>query len=328
MKLLVVGCGSIGKRHIRNLRSIRCADILAHDVKKERLEEVKGYGIETFDNFDEALKQEIDAVLVCTPPIFHQQQALMALQKGCHVFIEKPISHALEGLDQLISIAEKERLVTMVGFNLRFDKGLGIVKKLLGQEAVGKIITTICVVGQYLPDQHPWEDYRHGYAANRSLGGGIILDGMHELDYTSWFLGDIKEVCCFGGKLSSLKMDTEDIAAYLLKFKNDAIGVIEMDYVKRVYERTCELIGEEGTIRWDFKEHFVKYFSVEKKEWTTFRYDKGYDINKMYLDEMRCFVNCIKGKESPPVNAADGKRVLEVALAAKESIKTKKVVTV
>jgi predicted dehydrogenase len=100
---------------------------------------------------------------------------------------------------------------------------------------------------------------------------------------------------------------------------------MEMDYVKRAYERTCELIGEKGTIKWDFKEHAVKCFSVEKKEWTTFSYDAGYDINEMYVEELKCFINCIKGKETPPVGALEGQKVLKVALAAKESLKEKKV---
>lgn len=326
MRFLIVGCGSIGKRHIRNLKSIGCTDILAFDVKEERLREVGDLGALTFTDLDKALDQNVDAVLVCSPPIFHLQNTLKAVQKGCHVFIEKPIAHTLDGLDQLISLAKEKHLVTMVGFNLRFDKGLLIVKKLLDEGAIGKVITSINIAGQYLPDQHPWEDYRHGYAANQSLGGGVILDGMHELDFISWFLGDIKEICCFGGKLSDLEMNTEDTAAFLLKFSNNAVGIMEMDYVKRAYERTCELIGENGTIKWDFKEHVVKCFSAEKKEWTTYSYDAGYDLNEMYVEELKCFINCIKENESPPVDALEGQKVLKVALAAKESLKEKKVI--
>jgi len=336
MRFLVVGCGSIGKRHIRNLRSLGHEDVLAHDVKKERLEEVEKYHVKTFASLDRAFDRKIDAVLVCTPTSLHLQPALLAVENGCHVFIEKPISHTLDGLDKLIDIAEKKRLVTMVGFNLRFEKGLKRVKKLLDKNAVGRITTAICVAGQYLPDQHPWEDYRHGYAANKSLGGGIILDGIHELDYISWFLGDVKEVFCFADKLSGLDMDTEDTTAILLRFENSAIGVIQMDYVKRTYERTCEIIGEEGIIKWDFKKHIVKQFSAKIKEWKTNQYCKECNtnimyadkmINQMYVDEIKWFIECINGKRSPPVDATSGKKVLEIALAAKESARTKKVVT-
>ena len=324
IKILVIGCGSIGERHIRNLKSLGYKDIIAYDVKKERLKEVEEYNVTTFGNLDEALNQKIDAVLVCTPSSLHLQPALLAVENGCHVFIEKPISHNLNGLDELIDFAEEKRLVTMVGFNMRFEKGLKLVKKLLDEKAVGKVTTAICIAGQYLPDQHPWEDYRRGYAANKSLGGGVILDGIHELDYLSWFLGDIKEIVCFADKLSSLEMDTEDTAAILLRFENSAIGIIQMDYVKRTYERTCEIIGEEGIIKWDFKEHTVKLFSAKTKEWKTIQDDKEYDINKMYVDEMKWFIDCINGKGSPSVDAVSGKRILEVALTAKESANTKK----
>ena len=325
MKFLIIGCGSIGKRHIRNLKSLGYKNILAYDVKKDRLEEVKECNVKTYNDLNEAFNQNIDVVLVCTPPAFHLQHALLALKNDCHVFIEKPISHDLEGLDELISIAEEKRLVTMIGFNLRFEKGLKLVKKILEEKAVGKVTTAICIAGQYLPDQHPWEDYRYGYAANKSLGGGIILDGIHELDYISWFLGNIKEVFCFADKLSSLDMDAEDTSAILLKFENNAIGIIQMDYVKRTYERTCEIIGENGIIKWNFGKHTVKLFSAKTKEWKTIQDDKEYDINKMYVDEIKFFIDCIKGKKKPPVNAMKGKKILEVALATKESSGTKKV---
>ena len=216
---------------------------------------------------------------------------------------------------------------TTVSFNLRGERWLRLVKKLLDEKAVGRVTTAICIAGQYLPDQHPWEDYRHGYAANTSLGGGVILDGIHELDYLSWFLGDINELFCFADKLSGLEMDTEDTAAILLRFEKNAIGVIQMDYVKRTYERTCEIVGEEGIIKWDFKEHTVKLFSAETKDWKTIQDDKEYDINKMYVDEMDWFIDCINGKVTPPVDAVSGKRILEVALAAKESANTKEVIT-
>lgn len=327
MKFLVVGCGSIGKRHIRNLRSLGHKDILACDIKKERLDEVKKYKVKTFDNLDNALKQKVDAVLICTPSSLHLQPSLLALEKGCHLFIEKPISHTLNGLNEAIAISEERRLVTMVGFNLRFEKGLKTLKKLLDQNVVGKVTTAICIAGQYLPDQHPWEDYRYGYAANKSLGGGVILDGIHEMDYLSWFLGDVKEIVCFADKLSTLEMDTEDSTAVLLRFEKGEIGVIQMDYVKRAYERTCEIIGEEGIMKWDFKEHTVKLFSAKTKEWKTIQYDRKYDINQMYVDEMKFFVECVKGKEKPPVDALKGKKILEVALAAKESVNTKRVVS-
>jgi predicted dehydrogenase len=325
MKFLVIGCGSIGKRHIRNLKSLGYNDIIAYDVKKERLKEVEEYNVTTFDILDDAFNQKIDAVLVCTPSSLHLQPALLAVEHGSHVFIEKPISHNLDGLDELIDIAEEKGLVTMVGFNMRFEQGLRTMKKLLDEKAIGKVTSAICIVGQYLPDQHPWEDYRHGYAANKSLGGGVILDGIHELDYISWFFGDINELFCFADKLSSLEMDTEDTAAILLRFENNTMVVIQMDYVKRTYERTCEIIGEEGILKWDFEEHTVKMFSAKTKDWETIQDDKEYDINKMYVDEMDCFIGCINGKMTPPVDAVSGKRILEVALAAKESANTKKV---
>jgi len=327
LKFLVVGCGSIGERHIRNLKQMKVVEIVACDTRKDRCLEIKRkYCLnETFQDYREALRQEIHSVLVCTPNAFHVPVALDAVRQGCHVFIEKPLSHNLDGVAELLRTSDENRLVVSVGFNLRYHPNLNKMKKLLEAKAIGKVICARVEVGQYLPDWHPWEEYKKGGSAQNKLGGGIILDATHELDYITWLLGDVQEIFCFADKLSNLEIDTEDTAEILLKFDSGIFANIHMDYIQRSYSRSCKIIGDEGTLIWDFSKNLVKCYRAEVQGWEIYGQEK-FDYNDTYLNEMRHFIRCTTGNEKPAVDGKQGKKILEIALAAKKSAKTGKVI--
>lgn len=327
MKFLVVGCGSIGQRHIRNLRELGEKEIIGCDIDQDKLSEIEQkYGVmETFIDFKQALKKKPEAVLVCTSNVSHVPTALTAVENNCHVFVEKPLSHNLDGVDKLIERASEKGVVLMVGFNLRFHPNLLRIKDLLDERSIGKVICARAEIGQYLPEWHPWEDYRKSYSAQKALGGGIVLDAVHELDYIRWFLGEVREVFCLAGKLSNLEIDTEDIAEVLLRFKNETIAEVHMDYIQRSYSRSCQIIGDKGTILWDFNKSTVKLYSIENKQWQNF-VERNFDFNRTYLNEIRHFIKCIRDGEKPPVDGKEGKRVLEMALAAKRSAETNEVI--
>ncbi|HEX2385604.1 MAG TPA: aminotransferase class III-fold pyridoxal phosphate-dependent enzyme, partial [Candidatus Binatia bacterium] len=188
------------------------------------------------------------------------------------------------------------------------------------------VLSARAAFGQYLPDWHPYEDYRAGYSARRDLGGGIILDAIHEVDFLRWLAGEMQSVACFSGRLSSLEIDTEDTAALLLRFANGAIGEIHLDYVQRAYSRSAEIIGEKGTIRWDYALRAVRWYSAEDRRWRAFNDPETWEPNDMYLDEMRHFLRCLDGAETPALDLINAKRVLEIALAAKAAAENRRVV--
>lgn len=322
MKILVVGCGSIGERHIRNLKTLSVDKIIACDTNPERLALIKDkYDIqETYTELQEAMGKGIDAVLVCTPPSTHIPIALEAVDCKAHVFIEKPISNSLDGVDDLIKSAAKNGLIICVGYNFRFHQGLKLVRDKVEREEIGKILYARAEFGQYLPDWRPWQDYRKSYTAKKGLGGGIILDGSHEIDYMRWLLGEIEQIFCFAEKISDLEVETEDVAEILLKFKSGAMGEIHLDFVRPDYSRTCELIGEEGIITWNFSEKFVRIYSSKTKKWDIFNINV--DTNDMYINEMRNFINSVYGVEKLLIDGNEGKETLQLALAAKESAKS------
>ena len=330
LKFLVVGSGSIGTRHIRNLINLGVTNIAVCDSNQDQLTKVQDtYKIkEAYTDLSEALKQGADAVVVCTPTATHLSVAIEAAKKSCHVFIEKPLSDTMELVDELIEKIGENKKVLMIGFNFRFHPCMQKMKGLLLEGKIGKIISARAQIGQYLPDWRPTKDYRTSYSAQKALGGGIILDAIHELDYIRWFMGEVSEVFCYADKLSNLELDTEDTAEMLLRFNSKAIGNIHMDYVQRTYNRQCEIIGDQGTITWNFNDNIVRLYSAETGQWQLFNINDGkkFDFNETYLEEMACFLDCIKGTSEPPVDGVEGKRIQQVAIAAKTSAETGQVV--
>jgi predicted dehydrogenase len=321
LSFLVIGCGSIGRRHIGNLIALNNKRILAFDVRTDRRKEVESlFSIKTLKNLDDAWEHRPNAAIITAPTSMHIPLALQAAKHGCHLFIEKPLADKSEGLNWFLKVVKTRNLVTLVGCNMRFNPGLIKVKQLVEEKAIGRVIAARVEVGYYLPNWHPWEDYRHTYSARRDLGGGIILDAIHELDYIQWMLGEVKQVACFSG--------TEDTAAILLRFASGAIGEVHMDYVQRDYSRTCHVIGDEGTIRWDYTSGKVYWYSVTSSKWQVFCNPSGWNSNQMYLDEMQHFLKCLAGDERPLVDVFEATQVLKIGLAAKSSAKRERIIRV
>src|SRR5205085_2037070 len=234
--------------------------------------------------------------LICTPTHLHVSGALAAARAGCHLFIEKPLGHSLECVDVLLEEIARRRLRTLVGCNFRFHPAMRELKRLVGDGVAGRLVSARAQFGQYLPDWHPWEDYRQGYSARREMGGGIVLDRVHELDYLRWLMGNVKEVCALTGRLSNLEIDSEDTAEILLRFESGAFGSVHMDYVRRDYDCRLEIIGEEGTLQWSYENHAVSWFTGRGRAWRRTEWP-DYDPNDMYLEQMRHFLAVVEGNE-------------------------------
>ena len=318
-RALVVGCGSIGRRHARNLKSLGVRYLGLCDTSSETLkqcrEELSG---EIFDDYSEALRKfKPDIVLICTPPVYHVEEALAALQAQAHVFIEKPLSHESSGIQALIAEARRHDRNVQIGYNLRFHPGLKILKELIDSGKIGRVLWLSAEVGQYLPDWRPWQHYRESYSARHELGGGIILDGSHELDYICWLLGRPTEVTCRAEHLSSLDVDVEDSAWIYLSFPERRRAELHLDFVQRTYTRTCKVVGEAGTALWDFNVQEVRWFSAERSGWNSIPYQ--FEANDMYLAELVHFLESLGSRTGPMIDLEQGRDVIRVVEAAKKS---------
>jgi len=321
MRIAVVGCGSIGRRHIRNLivLGVQNKDIIGCDADPERLSIARAEnGITGFSRFPDVLAARPDAVVIGTPPSLHVPLALEAARTGCHLFIEKPLSNSFDQVADLLEEVERKQLITLIGTNFKFHPSFVKMKKILESGVLGRMLSARCQFGQYLPDWHPWEDYRKTYSARRELGGGILFDS-HEFDYMSWFMGDIKEIFCMAGKLSDLEIDTEDTAEVILRFSSGTIGEIHLDYTQRRYQRNYEFFGEQGTLKWDFNDREVRLYKAKEGMWEVFQEQSGYDLNMMYVEEMKHFLDCVRNGKQTVMDIHSGVKILQAILAAKES---------
>lgn len=320
---IVFGCGSIGKRHLANLQRLGAKNIIAYDPVESRREEIRQrFGCLVYADPVEAISKRPDVALICTPTRYHTENALFAVRHGCDVFIEKPVADAPDEVSILSEEIDGRGLSSLVGCNFRFHPALQRVKSLIDQNSIGRIISIRAQFGQYLPDWHPWEDYRNGYSARKELGGGVILDRIHELDYVCWLLGDVHSVTALVGHISSLEINTEDTAEILLKFKSGAFGSIHLDYVRRTYDCSLEVVGEEGTVQWCYQSHEVRWYSAKNGQWQSCKWP-NYEGNQMYLDEMDHFFSVIEGKSSSMQDILAGLRVLKIACAIRKAAATR-----
>jgi len=314
---VVVGSGSIGRRHMKNLRELGVQFITAVDPDVERLKPaVDEIGVIASTDLQAALSKRPTVALICTPPSLHISQSIMAIQSGAHVFVEKPIANDLHSIDQLIATAAEKKRIVQVGYNLRFIPALQTLKALIGHRDLGRVLWARFEFGQYLPDWRPWQDYRQSYTARKELGGGIILDASHEIDLALWLLGNPTDLCCLAGKTSSLEMDVEDTATMLLRFASGAQADIHVDCIQREYSRGLKIAFERGTATWSWPENTLRVFDVDKGEK---EYPPGtYMANQMYVEEIKQFLTLVVNN-GVGNSLKEGREVTRVALAALKS---------
>jgi predicted dehydrogenase len=342
MKTLIMGLGGIGQRHLRNLRTLLGdgTEIIAYDPRPNppvltdnlKIEEgaslEKKYNLTIFQDLEQALAQKPQVAFICNPTSLHIPAALQAAQAGCALFIEKPVSHNLEHVEELINLVETRGQMAAVGYQMRFHPCLQHLHACLKTKTVGRILSVRAEVGEYMPGWHTYEDYRNIYASRQDLGGGVILSQIHEFDYLSWLFGLPRSVYTRGGHLSSLEIDVEDTADTLMEFVWDGCPLpvsLHQDYIQRPLSRFCEVFGENGKIRMDLRALTVDVFDGAGNLTDASSFE-GFQRNQLFLDELSCFLEGVQGKPSASVSLREGVQSLRMALAAKESLATGKVI--
>lgn len=324
--ILITGFGSIGRRHMRNLRALDVTDITVYRTGKSTLDTDELGDVRVVYDLDQALAQQPAATVIANPTALHIPTALAAARAGSHLFFEKPISHTRDGLDELRRIVDDKRLVVFVGFQFRFHPGLRQVKHWLEAGAVGRVVHVQAHWAEHLPNWHPWEDYRTSYAARRDLGGGVLLTLCHPFDYLRWLFGDVAHV--FASTSSrGLDLEAEDTADVHLQFVSGVMGHVHVDYVARPGGHWLEITGTEGSIRWDNADGVAYLYRAAAESWESVAPPAEFERNTMFLDEMRHFLACVAGGDQPLCSLDDGIQALEIILAAHESSHARAVVS-
>ena len=339
MKFLIAGLGSIGRRHFRNLIALGERDIVLLRTRKATLpeDELAGYPVET--NLQEALqKHKPDAVIVANPTSMHLDVAIPAAEAGCAILLEKPVSHSLEWLDVLHEMTQKSGSRILVGFQFRYHPTLNKAREIIQSNMLGQVFTAHAHWGEYLPQWHPWEDYRQSYAARADLGGGVIVTLTHPLDYLRYLLGEVESLWSFNGHSSPLEIDVEDVAEIGLKFTRGTVGGVHVNYFQRPPVHRLEIAGMNGTLRWDNADGILHFHRVSAPFGSysdqpptpvieSFPPPEGFERNQLFLAQTRHFIEVVRGEKEPVCTLADGVMALHLALAAYQSQQTGQRVT-
>jgi predicted dehydrogenase len=339
MKFLIAGLGSIGRRHFRNLIALGEKDIVLLRTRKATLpdDELAGYPVET--DLGEALKKhKPDAVIVGNPTSMHLDVAIPAAEAGCHILLEKPVSHSLDRLDVLQKAAEQSGSKILVGFQFRYHPTLNKARELIQSGTLGRVFTAHAHWGEYLPQWHPWEDYRQSYAARADLGGGVIVTLTHPLDYLRYLLGDVESLWSFNGHISPLQVDVEDAAEIGLKFASGAVGGVHVNYFQRPPVHRLEIAGSNGTLRWDNADGILHFHRMSTPFGSysdqppaplveSFPPPEGFERNQLFIAQTRHFIEMLHGEKEPVCTLEDGIMALRLALAAYQSQETGQRVT-
>lgn len=318
MKFLIAGFGSIGRRHFRNLQALGERDILFYRTGRSQLDdaETKGYVVET--DLTTALAHKPDAVIVANPTALHLDVAIPAAQAGCHILLEKPISHSLDRLDELQSAVQKSGSRVLVGFQMRFHPGLQKTAELISSGVLGKPLSARAHWGEYLPNWHPWEDYRNSYSARGDLGGGVVLTLCHPFDYLRWLLGEVNAVWASTQISGELAIEVEDQAEVGLQFAGGALASVHLDYLQRPGAHWLQVVCADGVLDWDAETSILRVSRTEGRG-QEFAPPAGFERNDLFLAQTRHFIEVARGAAQPQCTLDDGRKALEIALAVHQS---------
>jgi predicted dehydrogenase len=321
-RILIVGHGSIGQRHLRIARGL-LPDAFICVLRHQRCESVPEYANDCVSSLEEALAFAPQLAVIANPATLHLQIARPLAKAGVHLLVEKPLSAVLEGLEEFLATCKERSLVLMTAYNLRFSPSLQEYRRLIQSGIVGKIISVRCEIGQYLPSWRPESDYRNSVSATHKLGGGVMLELSHEIDYLRWIFGEVEWINATLAKLSNLEIDVEDTAHLVLGFQVDLdgrrlIANLNMDFVRQDTTRQCIAIGEQGSLRWNGVTGTVELFPAGGSAWQLL-FSHLPVRDETYMHEWQHFLECIRQRSSPLINGEDGYAALRIIEAARQS---------
>jgi predicted dehydrogenase len=316
-KIALIGLGSIGRRHLRLIKEIR-PDI---DVTLVR----SGFGQawpeeklanRVVKNVEEVISEHVQAAIISSPSTEHLRQADELVLAGVHLLVEKPLSHSLDNVINLLEKVESQGIVGLVGYIFHYDPAAQKFYEILQSHALGELLHARVECGSYLPDWRPEQDYRKTVSAASQKGGGVLLELSHELDYIRWFLGDIHSVQASLFNSGYLEIEVEESADLILTNKRGIPISMHLDFNRRHPSRFCSIQGTKGQLIWNVLEKKVMWQSVNgNPEVESFDIERDY----MYREQLYHFLDCIENGTKPAVGFNDGVVVLRLVDAARQS---------
>jgi len=326
-RVLIVGLGSIGKRHVRIVRELFPKiniTVLRHNQCDEN-----NTGVDScVTTIEDAIDRKPQVAIIANPATMHLEVAMQLAKNNIHLLIEKPIAISSQGVQELINLCEQKQLVLMTAYNLRFMPSLMELQKQLQKNKIGRIFSIKSEVGQNLPSWRPDQDYRKSVSAQKKLGGGVLSELSHEIDYISWIFGPIEWVKSHISKVSNLEVDVEDNANIILgfggKLDKEFSATLNMDFIRQDITRMCTVIGDLGTLRWNGVLGTLHLYTEETHKWKLL-FSSLTERDYTYKEEFKHFISSIESKKTTLISGTDGLNVILAIEAIHRSNSTGKI---
>jgi predicted dehydrogenase len=316
VRALVVGYGSVGRRHVDNLRACGAKELVVQRPSGASQPQATE-GLRFVSTLAEGLACKPDLAVIASPSSAHAEALEFLLHDGVPCYVEKPPVTSAAAADRVaMALAAADGLVTITGCNLRFLPSLRRLRDRVREGLIGAPVRASFQAGQWLPDWRPGRDYRETYSAHTAHGGGVIFDLIHELDCARWMFGEFDEVRALSGKLSRLEIDSEDVACILLARRDGPLVSVSLDYVSRKPVRRYDIVGDEGTLTWDLGAKELTLGTPAGVQMLD-RDPMNFDIASTYLAAMREFVEAVRSGRKASPDLADGLATTRLALRAK-----------
>lgn len=325
--ILVIGSGSVGKRHLRNFSDLGCK-VSAMDLRSDRLSEANQITplAYSFSNIEDALHyaSQFSGVVICSPTKYHVEQAELFLEKDLPVFLEKPVSKDAKSAESLLRLVKQSKAPLFLGYTYRWWPPIKELKSRIDSGVIGKILHVQCSMSAHLADWHPWEKYQEFFMSSKELGGGALLDESHIFDLMLWMFGMPNEIFGKVERISNLEIESDDNVDVLFSWQSGLRIYVHLDLYKRPHDRSILVTGEEGTLHWTFIPNRLRFSNSISNEWIDTNYEC--DRNEMFINAAKDFLRMIDTKSEPLCSIEDAYMVMKLIDAIRQSTETKRAI--
>ena len=295
MKFLICGLGSIGLRHLKNLKLLGYKDIIIYSSGNSVMPGVKEEitGLNVYSSLNKALLEKPDICMITNPTSMHVDIALKVANAGCHLYIEKPVSHSLNNLGKLQDIVNSRNLITFITYQFRFHPHIKLLKSIFQDthNKYGRALYVTAEWSEYLPDWHPWEDYKNGFSARNDLGGGVLLTQTHPINYLNYIFGDITKVTINKAETGALNIQVDDIADLLINFKNGMTGHVHVDFIQKPRIHAMRIVTDSGRFEWNCHQNTLLFKGGNNKQ--EYFNNETFERNHMFIEMLENFIECV-----------------------------------
>ena len=310
-RAVVVGLGNIALRHRRNLKSLFPEIfIIAVSASGKVTNQNVEFADQIISSLDEVVREGVDMAIVASPAPFHKSHAKLLLLAGIPTLIEKPVTSSSQDVYELMKIYEETHTPAAVGYCLRYMPSSIKIKELLDQKIIGSIYNAFVDTGQYLPDWRPSKEYQNSVSAKKSLGGGVLLELSHEIDYIQWLLGSMEVQYAHLRSSSELNLEVEELVDVILVSDTGTVCNIHLDFLQKKANRTCSFIGEKGRLDWDLLSNTIMLHTGGGSE--VLFSEADWDPNQMYLSLLTDFLDLVAGRKNSSIDLEQAAKTVEL----------------